>query len=1002
MNPNQIKELLSKSERGIINQVGVWLEFFQRDVTELERLFRTYPSDSAKIGLEDLERLLGLNSRLIKNSFRFSESIREDKILGVWQTYYEEMLAKIPQFAEYSLPYDFYKRSESDRYKIIIWKSNQRMLWKIRKGVCKLRNRSWSEEQIMAKVNKVRSFDQHDLLHFYLYLPVKNMLIETIPEIFRNYAYLIHLNHEIMNLTVRCFRLKDDEENADKLIALNDVLAEKKKEFLEKLELFKTTEQRVRDTVEQVSPGINEILEIAFMNAGTFLLPTKLYIGRIKHLRIKNQERIISNTLLKWEQIFTGERGEWLKDLDMSQTVAVLRKSKNRILDNINNRFENNALKKYSALREAIERFSYEVDQFKDLSITDKELTRKTELFRKRFREELITEALQQLIHNDLLVTVQSFWEDLNKSIEALPEDYSILLQLDLTQEIPNSVTASFALKKIIKEEILQDLSKDVESIKTRISSKQNKTIRNISEFDNILVFNSELAIEHLQKHENHEEHQKAINMIVEAINRVIALLNESEKNDRQLVEEVTENIKKLALVSGTSLTSFLDPATVSSIRSRITKAMAREQYRKVLFSGLSFVKKYIKIVWDFIFNILSLLMGRYHKIKEMAGIETASEDVHEHIAHLLRESELLFEKLPYIFQKLYENNPVTDNRLFVMRKKEIEAINNQYNNFKNSHPAKVMVYGETGSGKTSLLNFMRNMVFKKEKVVSVTIDRTILSEVELTEVLTKAFELENISNLSELANQLLKLEQKIVLICENFNNLYLRTVDGFKLLNDFILLMNRTQKNVFWIVTGNKYSWDYLQVVSNVKPHFTKVIDLGNLNVEEIKNVITKRQRISGYQVIYTPSEDDVNSKAYKKCKSSKEKQNYLEQKFFTRLAAASGGNLMVAMQLSLQAIQKVEKDYLIVSSGVKVDSAFLNALSEESLFVLTALLQHGVLTIKQTATIFNMKIETATLIINSLCDKSIIVDEDGHFKIHPYLFRPVVQILTTKNLLM
>ncbi len=1002
MNPIQINELLLKCNTGISNQIKAWLELLRRNVKSLERLYQSYPKDDSQIELTDLEMILSLNRKFLNTGFNFFDNLRDEELERVWQASYGDMISRIPQTAEYSLPYEFYKKLPTDRFKVRVWKSNQRFLWKSRRNMLKLKNRAWSEEQIVEKANNSRSFDQHELLHFFLFIPIRNFLFDEIPEFIRVYAYLIHLNHEIMNLTVRCFRLKDDEESIEELNKLKDLLSIMKTEFEAKLADFKASEAKIIESKDKIFPGISEILEIVFMNAGTFLLPSKLYTGRILHIKEKLLDQQIEKALKVWTQIFIGEKGEWLKDLDMSKTVAVLRRSKNTLLEQIQNRFESNALKKYSAIREAIEGFSQGVNQFKDSSISASELNSQTSVFRKKLREELITDILQQLIHNDLLTAIQNFWEELNKDVEALPQNYSILLQFDLSQEVPNSVTANLALKRIIKEEILQDLKKDVELIKERITRKQNKTIRNISELDNILVYNSEMAIEHLQKSDDKEEQLKAINMIVEAIQRVITLLNESEKNDTALVNEVTESMKKLAQVSGTSLTSFLDPETVSSIRNRITKAMAREQFRKVLFSGLTFLSKYVQIVWKFILRIFSMLLGRYHKIKEMAGIETVSEDVTEHIAHILRESELLFEKLPHIFQKLYENKPVADNRLFVMRKKEIESINKQYRNFKDSHAAKVMIYGETGSGKTSLLNFMRNNILKKERVIDITIDKTITTTSELVSIISQAFEIENVSNTSELAKHLNKLQEPVVLICENFHNLYLRTVGGFGLLNDFLLLMNQTQKKIFWIVTGNKYSWDYLQVVAEIKPHFTRVIDLGNLNAEEIENVITKRQRISGYQVKYRPSLADKEMKAFKKCKTPKDKQKFLAKKFFSRLATASGGNLMVAMQLSLQAIEKVEKDYLIVNADVKVDSSFLNALSEESFYVLTALLQHGVLSIKQTATIFNMKLDNATLIMNSLCDKSIILENEGHYKIHPYLFRPVVQVLTNKNLLM
>jgi predicted ABC-type ATPase len=553
----------------------------------------------------------------------------------------------------------------------------------------------------------------------------------------------------------------------------------------------------------------------------------------------------------------------------------------------------------------------------------------------------------------------------------------------------------------MISEEVLRDLKKDTDALKERILKKQNKTIRMISELDNILMFNSEIAIDLLEKKESPEENEKALDMIIEAMHRAITQLKETEKNDRELIREILTGIRKLMIVNGNSLTSFLDPTTVTRIRNRIAKALVRERYRKVLNTFLSLTTGVVKLIWKNVSKLLLLLIGRYKRIKELTGIEATPEDVTEHIAHLLKESEALFSKLPYIFQKLYENKPVVDNRLFVMRKKEIGELSKQYQNFKNGHPSKVMIFGETGSGKTSLLYFTQNMLLRNEKVINITFEHTIPDKNKLIGILAAGFNLPDCRTLDDLKRQLNLLPGPVYLICENLHNLYLKKMGGFEILQEFLLLMNHTQKKVFWIVSCNKYSWEYLQIVAGVKLHFTKVIDLGNLNAEEIENVIVKRQRISGYQVIYTPAPEDLVSKTYKKCKTPQAKQNYLHDRFYKRLAFASGGNLMVAMQLSLKAIEKVEKDYLIVNVAVKVDSNFLTTLSEESLFYLTALLQHGELCVEEYSIIFNTTIEQASLVVNSLTDKGILNENEGNYKIHPYLLRPIVQVLLNKNLL-
>jgi hypothetical protein len=172
-------------------------------------------------------------------------------------------------------------------------------------------------------------------------------------------------------------------------------------------------------------------------------------------------------------------------------------------------------------------------------------------------------------------------------------------------------------------------------------------------------------------------------------------------------------------------------------------------------------------------------------------------------------------------------------------------------------------------------------------------------------------------------------------------------------------------------------------------------------LTKEEIEAIVMKRHRVSGYQLEFETPAAVTESRKFKKLTSEEERQEYLRQLMFEQLNEFASGNVTIAMLFWLRAIKQASKEKLVLSPLIEFDHAFLYQLSADELFTLGALLHHETLTAEQHALVFHQDVQQSALLLNRLQSKGILVTTANGYVIHPLLYRSMVRVLQTRNIL-
>ena len=586
--------------------------------------------------------------------------------------------------------------------------------------------------------------------------------------------------------------------------------------------------------------------------------------------------------------------------------------------------------------------------------------------------------------------------------VETIAENHLIFEVRDLERLLPKLKIDSVPFKKLVLQEIHPSLVKKQESLAAEIQDSMEHILRDISEIEHIVDFNMETAVSVLQKKGNGELLAEAKNVAIEGLDRSKSQINDLMDRNSQIEKRVQDILREVTFEYVSDLQTLEDSEKVLALKLNLVRANAKEklknygiQFRNVFIKNLNTGQRLSK-------DAFLRLRGQYFRLRKMTGFAPAIGDLEEKLAHYLTDTQQQISGLPSVYQRLFRLEPLSDEKFFVGRIEELEMLEKNFTDWQGGVRASVAIIGEKGSGRTTLLHFAEEGYFKKQNIIRINlVDITIATEEGLFTLLSNSFADKDASNLDELEARLLEKEEPVVCVLENMQNLFLRTVGGFEAAERLLLFFTRTNNIVFWIVTCTLYSWKYLDKVLNVSKYFQRIIELGAIPNQEIENIILKRHRISGYTLRFEIPERFEKSRKFKKLSTDEKKQNFLRQNYFSQLNEFAAGNVSIAILFWLAAIKDISRDSMVLSPSLEFDYSFLNQLDTDELFTLAALLQHETLSAEEHALIFHQDIEQSLLLFNRMCNRRILLNVQNRFQIHHLLFRPVVRMLKTRNII-
>ncbi|MBO6792528.1 MAG: ATP-binding protein [Balneolaceae bacterium] len=454
---------------------------------------------------------------------------------------------------------------------------------------------------------------------------------------------------------------------------------------------------------------------------------------------------------------------------------------------------------------------------------------------------------------------------------------------------------------------------------------------------------------------------------------------------------ELMERVKKLLLNQDASEIKWTD----AQMR---VKESASDYTEKISIYWAKFTDR-LEIIRRFSvskFNELSNTVRSYFGLVEVAHINVQKTN----IATLLYETDQKYRQLPYIYRRLFDYKRCPEEAFFIRKSEHFEHTARAYELWKTGFPSSVAVIGEKGSGRSSLITYLEKEILSDERCELLTINYSISTEKELLEVLCKQLKIQPKESINDIINLLNRRRKKTVILLENMQNSFLRTVQGYQAIGSLLYLVAETKEQVLWVCSCSRYAWNFLNVAVKISDYFSHTIAVDSYDQQEIKDLILKRQKASGYQLEFLPDANTAKSRSYKKLLDDPEvAQEYLSNEFFNEMFKMAEGNATVAMIYWIRSIQKIEGSFIYMQPKEFEGIQYLSELDSNTLFVINAFVKHDVLTASELKEVMNITTVEAETIISRLYSRGLLVRNEKKYSLNDLIYRQVVRLLKSRN---
>jgi len=307
-----------------------------------------------------------------------------------------------------------------------------------------------------------------------------------------------------------------------------------------------------------------------------------------------------------------------------------------------------------------------------------------------------------------------------------------------------------------------------------------------------------------------------------------------------------------------------------------------------------------------------------------------------------------------------------------------------------------LVIYGDKGIGKTTLVKKIKSEIDNNPEVRSIyaKIPSKLDSKEKLIPFLVNLLDLpEDVTSFDPSFIDT-KLDKPVVIFLDETQNIFISESGGFDAYYGLINIVNLDIKNIFWVLTFNKYSWLYLDRAFGKNQFFRNVFQYKGWSDQKIKELIQLRHKNTNYKLSYdvlitaTKSEDEAD------------KYTSIENKFFKLLWELSNGNPRAAVYLWTQSLKRKNSSTFMVYVPRMLNGVDFHDLSDDTLFVLAHVLKHENLSLKEITRTTNLPTGLCRNSIKVCLEKELLFkDERNRYMVdlkHQY---SVIKHLKSKN---
>lgn len=754
-------------------------------------------------------------------------------------------------------------------------------------------------------------------------------------------------------------------------------------------------EQQLEEELQKVNARILKEIQIA----GTIELARSSYIKDLYGRNVSAFSIEAKENARIWNNLLAVN----IDQLNAASTLIKINHSLNGYEENLKSKFSNTLSKQiqpsFENLKVHLQANLEILEGDTSISKTKLEaLCKEVDHITNKLVNEEIVEPLVIVCDRKLLSKyLDAFAADVARLAYRVEDKITLIEELLYKEQLPEYLLKPIQwqslFRRILGDEYLSELlAEDIQPEKLVLD-----ILEDFSEVEKIISTNLSIA-QDVEKTEEEAPYEIAKKGIELALIKLEEIGEEYPKIEKHLDDELEKHQQELSeRISRLLINQDSDEIKLEDARIKVRQS-ATDFKNKLRIYWAKFVDQ-LELGRRF---IVMKIQSANKAVRSFLGlIESEHINVQKtNIAAHLHEIDLKYRKLPYIYRRLFDFKRPADASFFVKHQPHFETVSRAYELWQSDFPSSIAILGEKGSGRTTELNYLKDEIFSNDRVEEINFEKTIFTEAQILEEISNQLKISNKKSIEEVVKLLMRRRKKTVIVVENLQNCFLRTVNGYQAINALLYLISETKDNVLWVCSCSKYAWNFLNVAIKISDYFSHSLLVDNQSASNITEIIMRRQIASGYQLEIIPDAVTKNSRSFKKLLDNPEKQEeFLLEVLFERLNRIAEGNTTVAMIYWIRCISKIESADIFIELSESTGIEYLSELDSETLFILAAFVLHDVLDAKQLANCLNYSIIDAETSISRLVSRGLLVELEFGFGLNDLIYRQVVRLLNSRN---
>jgi len=744
--------------------------------------------------------------------------------------------------------------------------------------------------------------------------------------------------------------------------------------------------------IEHFLDGYKSDFFILLEKSGTWEFPG-FYIRYKKKRKNKNVWEQIESTYKLWDSTFYALYEDWRFREELFTFISIIKKQQSEVLKIYFAKLDKTINPVIVNKRAYLEKLMEQVPKPETIDNSSIKHFFTLELYKlqKEVKRQNIVEDFNKT-SSEIEKILMKIEVDIEAALEKMPDKSGVVRSPDYEKGIHKSDIYFFSPNEFVDYKCIPPFLKNIKSTTEDFKENFREIVNEFSDFDHIIDFSLDTAISMLNAHNSQDD---IVLMFKEGMKRSLNILDHISEISENLVDTKENKLAGFYVDFIDNIKNLDNNDSILGIYSSLLKSKAIEESKHKRKKFIGYISLSVTFLGSLLKKQLSTLANYYSSIRKKLKLDKAPVFVSSEISNYLAEINKRIYELPVIYRYLFENAPVKEINLFLSRQQELEKIDNALKNWKLGNYAATLVIGENGGGKSSLLQHYVQTVKGSYKVYNFTINRFYHSENDFYVLMQDIFDNKNLKNEQDIIEQLDFAKGNQIIVLDGLERTFIRKPGGFNCLQKLLSFIVSTNYKALWICSVSLHACIYLNKTISIKENFDYLVELNHFDSDEVRKIILKRHRLSGYIVQY---EDDLNIPDNKK---SKDRQSQLEKDFFMELNKFADSNISLSLYFWLESISEFTDKELFIKRFVSPDFAFLETLSADKIYTLLLIVLHGKITVDIHASICNQSIQKSLKVLTILKEDSILILKGANYILNGILYRHVVQLLKSKNLI-